>query len=180
MEFCPVCMLRRALPEATESGASSFEEAVKPIPDQSGQRFEHYELVTGEDGKPVELGRGAMGVTYKALDINLRCPVTLKVISERYLGDESARLRFLREARAAASVRHPNVASVFHLGRTGQNYYYAMEFVAGETLETLIKRSGRLEMKLALDIATQVVAGFGCECTSRSSFTGTSNQATSW
>ena len=71
----------------------------------------------GEDGKPVELGRGAMGVTYKAFDIDLRCPVTLKVISERYLGDESARLRFLREARAAASVRHPNVASVFHLGQ---------------------------------------------------------------
>ena len=84
------------------------------------QRFEHYELVTGEDGKPVELGRGAMGVTYKAFDVDLHCPVTLKVISERYLGDESARLRFLREARAAASVRHPNVASVFHLGRTGE------------------------------------------------------------
>jgi serine/threonine protein kinase len=52
-----------------------------------------------------------MGVTYKALDVDL--PVTLKVISERYLGDESAQLRFLREARAAASVRHPNVGSVF-------------------------------------------------------------------
>ena len=100
-----------------------------------------------------------MGVTYKAFDVDLRCPVTLKVISERYLGDESARLRFLREARAAASVRHPNVASVFHLGRTGENYFYAMEFVEGETLENLIKRSGRLEVKLALEIATQVAAG---------------------
>ena len=116
-------------------------------------------MVTGEDGKPVELGRGAMGVTYKAFDINLHCPVTLKVISERYLGDESARLRFLREARAAASVRHPNVASVFHLGRTGGSYFYAMEFVEGETLENLIKRSGGLEVKLALEIATQVAAG---------------------
>jgi serine/threonine protein kinase len=123
------------------------------------QRFDHYELVRGEDGKPVELGRGAMGVTYKAFDINLRCPVTLKVINERYLGDESARLRFLREARAAASVRHPNVASVFHLGRTGESYFYAMEFVEGETLEKLIKRSGRLEMKLALEIVSQVAAG---------------------
>jgi len=115
--------------------------------------------VTGEDGKALELGRGAMGVTYKAFDINLRCPVTLKVISERYLGDESARLRFLREARAAASVRHPNVASVFHLGTTGQNYFYSMEFVEGETLERLIKRSGRVETKLALEIATQVASG---------------------
>jgi eukaryotic-like serine/threonine-protein kinase len=85
--------------------------------------------------------------------------VTLKVISEKYLGDESAQLRFLRGARAAASVRHQNVASVFHLGSTGQNYFYAMEFVEGETLEKLIKRSGRLEVKLALEIATQVAAG---------------------
>src|SRR5580698_5767931 len=159
MEFCPVCMLRKGLAGGVESGESSFEDAVKPTPEQAAQRFEHYELVTGEDGKPVELGRGAMGVTYKAFDVDLRYPVTLKVIGERYLGDESARLRFLREARAAASLRHPNVASVFHLGRTGRNYFYAMEFVAGETLEKLIKRSDRLEVKLALEIATQVAGG---------------------
>jgi hypothetical protein len=160
LEFCPVCMLRKALADGVKSGDSSAsEEMVKPALEQAMQRFEHYQLVTGEDGKPVELGRGAMGITYKAFDVDLHCPVTLKVISERYLGDESARLRFLREARAAASVRHPNVASVFHLGRTGQSYFYAMEFVAGETLENLTKRSGRLEVKLALEIATQVAAG---------------------
>src|ERR1700687_1860908 len=159
MEFCPVCMLRKGLAGGVESGESSFKEAGKPTLEQAVQRFEHYELVTGEDGKPVELGRGAMGVTYKAFDIDLHCPVTLKVISAQYLNDESARLRFLREARAAASVRHPNVASVFHLGRTGENYFYAMEFVEGETLETLIKRSGQLEIKLAMEIATQVATG---------------------
>jgi serine/threonine protein kinase len=160
IEFCPVCMLRKALAGGVESGKSSApEDTVKSIPEQAVQRFEHYELVRGEDGKPVELGRGAMGVTYKAFDVDLHCPVTLKVISERYLGDESARLRFLHEARAAAKVGHQNVASVFHLGRTGQNYFYAMEFVEGETLEHLIKRSGRLEVKLALEIATQVTAG---------------------
>ena len=123
MEFCPVCMLRKGLAAGIESSESSFQEAIQPTSDQPPKRFEHYELVTGEGGKPVELGRGAMGVTYKAVDVNLRCPVTLKVINERYLGDESARLRFLREARAAGSVRHPNVASVFHLGRTGSSYF---------------------------------------------------------
>jgi hypothetical protein len=144
MEFCPVCMLRKALADGVESGESSAsEDTIKPTAEQAVQRFEHYELVTGEDGKPVELGRGAMGVTYKAFDVDLHCPVTLKVINGRYLGDESARLRFLREARVAASVRHPNVASVFHLGRSGENYFYAMEFVEGETLENLTKRSGR-------------------------------------
>jgi serine/threonine protein kinase len=160
MEFCPVCMLRNALAGGVESGESAVgEDLVKPTAEQAAQRFEHYELMKGEDGKPVELGRGAMGVTYKAVHVDLHCPVTLKVINERYLGDESARLRFLREARAAASVRHSNVASVFHLGRTGRNYFYAMEFVEGETLENLIKRCGRMEVKLALEVATQAAAG---------------------
>ena len=118
MEFCPVCMLRKGLAGGVASGeASPSEDTVKPTrSEQVLQRFDHYELVAGEGGKPVELGSGAMGVTYKAFDINLRCLVTLKVISEKILGDESARLRFLCEARSAASVRHPNVASVFHLG----------------------------------------------------------------
>ena len=123
------------------------------------RRFENYEVMLDQDRNPIELGRGAMGVTYKAFDIDLRFPVTLKVISEKYVGDESARLRFLREARAAAKVRHPNVASVLHLGRTGSGYFYAMEFVEGETLESLIKRSGRLEVRLALEITSQVAAG---------------------
>ena len=157
LEFCLACILRKALADGVESGESSFEEAVRSGP--TAQRFEHYELLKGEDGKPLELGRGAMGVTYKAFDVDLRCPVTLKVISERYLGDESARLRFLREARSAARLRHSNVASVLHLGRTGSSYFYAMEFVEGETLEKLIKRSGQIEVKLALEITMQVAAG---------------------
>jgi serine/threonine protein kinase/predicted ATPase len=143
---CFVCLLELALAE-------------EEVPTASAERFDHYQVATHPDGTPVELGRGAMGVTYKAFDVDLHCPVTLKVISEKYLNDESARLRFLREARAAASVRHPNVASVFHLGRTGQNCFYAMECVEGESLENLIKRSGPLEVKLALEIVTQVAAG---------------------
>src|SRR6202162_5437372 len=159
-ESCPVCMLRKGLAGGFESGESSkSEEMIKATPEEVAQRFEHYALVMGEDGTPVELGRGAMGVTYKAFDVDLRCPVALKVISEKYLGDESARLRFLREALAAAKLRHSNVASVLHLGRTGSSYFYAMEFVEGETLEKLIKRSSRLEVKLALEIATQAAAG---------------------
>ncbi|MBV8413576.1 MAG: protein kinase, partial [Verrucomicrobia bacterium] len=165
-EFCPVCILRGAFGAESAatggSGAVSELSAARTYEAGGGsqfRQFENYEVMLDEAGKPIELGRGAMGVTYKALDVDLRCPVTLKVISERYLGEESARLRFLREARAAASVRHPNVASVFHLGRVGGNYFYAMEFVEGETLEHLIKRSGRVEVKLALEIATQVAAG---------------------
>jgi tetratricopeptide (TPR) repeat protein len=165
-EFCPVCILRGAFgAKSAVTGESDSVAELAPASSNEGsaglqfRRFEHYEVMLDEDGEPIELGRGAMGVTYKALDVDLQCPVTLKVISERYLGDESARLRFLREARAAASVRHPNVASVFHLGRADGNYFYAMEFVEGETLEHFIKRSGRVEVKLALEIVTQVATG---------------------
>ena len=95
LEFCPICMLRKALARGLESGESpGTGETVKPTAEQAVRRFEHYELVTGENGKPVELGRGAMGVTYKAVDIDLHCLVTLKVISEKFLDDELAWLRF--------------------------------------------------------------------------------------
>ncbi|HYZ71508.1 MAG TPA: serine/threonine-protein kinase [Chthoniobacterales bacterium] len=132
---------------------------VEPTHSSSISRFDHYQVLTREDGTLLELGHGAMGVTYKAIDINLRCAVALKVINARFIGDESARRRFVREARAAASVRHPNVASVFHLGQTGEGYFYAMEFVEGETLENLIKRCGRLAPNIALEITSQVAAG---------------------
>jgi len=153
---CPVCLFRRLLEPGSE-GDRGLAGYGRVRPDDG--RFDHYEIARRDDGTFDELGRGAMGVTYKAFDVHLRRPVTLKVIGEKYVGDESARLRFLREARAAASLRHPNVASVFHLGRVGEDYFYAMEFVEGETLENLIKRSSGLEVKLALEIAAQVAAG---------------------
>ena len=158
-DLCPVCLLRGALDGAIESEKFDSEKAVGEPLGHAVECFEHYEVALGEDGRPLELGRGAMGITYKAVDVDLHCPVTVKVISEKYLGDEAAQSRFLREARAAASVRHPNVASVFHLGRKGRDYFYAMEFVEGETLDSLIKRSGRLEVKLALEITRQVASG---------------------
>ena len=109
-----------------------------------------------EDGTYQELGRGAMGVTYKAFDTNLRIPVALKVINATFINSEVARQRFVREARAAAALRHPNVASVFHLAIYGDAYFYAMEFVDGETLESLIRRSGPIAPTLALQITIQV------------------------
>jgi serine/threonine protein kinase len=159
-ELCPVCMLREALGEQAEPAESSLEERGPELtPRGRSDRFGHYKLVFDKDRKPVELGRGAMGVTYKAFDVELRCPVTLKVINERNFGDEFAQLRFLREARAAAKVRHSNVASVLHLGKGRTGYFYAMEFVEGETVEHLIKRCGKLEVNLALEIVTQAAAG---------------------
>jgi hypothetical protein len=104
-------MLRKDLAGGVASGESSVsEDTVEPAtPNEPARRFEHYELVTDESGKPVELGRGAMGVTYKAFDVDLHCLVALKVISEKYIGDESARLRFF-----ARSPRGGQLASSKH------------------------------------------------------------------
>ena len=155
LDFCPVCAFRGALDERNET----VELNRAPTPSLPALRFDHYQILSREDGAPLELGRGAMGVTYKAIDINLRCAVALKVINAQFIGDESARRRFVREARAAASIRHPNVASVFHLGQSGDGYFYAMEYVEGETLDNLIKRCGRVEPKIALEITSQVATG---------------------
>jgi len=119
---CVNCLLRAAL------GDENLNDAGRP------DRFDQYELITDEAGNPVELGRGAMGVTYKAFDRNLRCEVALKVIHPRFLADESSRERFLSEARAAAQLRHRNIASVFHLGSEHGEYFYTMELVEGETI----------------------------------------------
>ncbi len=124
-------------------------------------RFQHYEVARREDGSLDELGRGAMGVTYRAFDTNLQCYVALKVISSVYLESDIARQRFLREARAAAALRHPNVAVVFHLGEEGGDCFYAMEFVEGETLEEHMKRGGTIPVAEALEITLQVARALG-------------------
>ncbi len=118
--------------------------------------FDHYEVLRREDGSLYELGRGAMGITYRAFDTNLRCHVALKVINAASIDSEVARQRFVREARAAAQLRHRHVASVFHLGIEGDVYFYAMEFIDGETVESLIRRGGPLDPVLALQITLQV------------------------
>jgi len=72
------------------------------------EKFEHFQVLRRPDGSLWELGRGAMGVTYKAFDTNLRCDVALKVINPQFLNSETARQRFLREARAASRIGcHP-------------------------------------------------------------------------
>jgi serine/threonine protein kinase/tetratricopeptide (TPR) repeat protein len=142
--FCATCLLQTAL--------SSEDVDYTPGPHQ----FDQYELITGNNGAPIELGRGAMGVTYKALDTNLRCEVALKVIHPRYLADKSTRARFLSEARAAAQLRHRNIASVFHLGSERGDYFYAMELVDGETIEDRVRCKGPIDCATALDITLQI------------------------
>ena len=120
-------------------------------------QFEPYEILTHPDGSFVELGRGSMGTTYQALDTTLQFPVALKVIDFKAAGIESNRERFLREARAAAKLRHPNVANVLYYGvRPYGSCFYAMELVEGETLAERVERTGPLSTHDALEVIAQV------------------------
>jgi WD40 repeat protein/serine/threonine protein kinase len=164
-DFCPVCVLRGALTDESlpteplhlSSGMDEgFSDDLLSLPRQ----FENYDLIIGADGKAVELGRGAMGVTYKAIDTNLHRYAALKIISPQYISDQWIRERFVREARAAASLRHEHIASVYHLGSTGFPviYFYAMEYLEGQTLEQVLRSRGPLPVELALEITSQVAA----------------------
>src|SRR5271170_6820305 len=128
------------------------------IPTARVEQFDHYQVAIHTDGTPVELGRGAMGITFKAFDTVLGNEVALKVIDARIAAHPEARERFLREARAAARLRHPNVASVFYYGtrQSDGQCFYAMELVEGETLEARLRRSGPLPPALALEVIAQV------------------------
>jgi serine/threonine protein kinase/Tfp pilus assembly protein PilF len=118
-------------------------------------RYAHFEVETGADGFPVELGAGAMAITYRARDTVLNSLVALKVIDRKVAQNSGARSRFLREARAAANIRHPNVARVTYYGEQDGECFYAMELVEGETLEARVRRDGPMPLALALDVIEQ-------------------------
>jgi serine/threonine protein kinase/Tfp pilus assembly protein PilF len=118
-------------------------------------RYAHFEAEIGADGFPVELGSGAMAITYRARDTVLNSAVALKVIDRSVAQNPGARTRFLREARAAANIHHPNVARVTYYGEQDDECFYAMELVEGETLEARVRRDGPMPLALALKIIEQ-------------------------
>jgi serine/threonine protein kinase/tetratricopeptide (TPR) repeat protein len=117
-------------------------------------RYAHFEVEPGGDGFPVELGAGAMAITYRARDAVLNSVVALKVIDRKLAQNTHARSRFLREARAAAKIHHPNVARVTYYGEQDGECFYAMELVEGETLEARV-REGPMPLALSLEVIEQ-------------------------
>lgn len=104
-----------------------------------------------------ELGRGGMGVVYKAYQPSLNRVVALKVLSETLAGDAAFVKRFQNEAMAAAQLNHAHVVAIYTVGSHDGSYYIAMEYVDGLSLSTLIDEQGRLEVADALGIARQVL-----------------------
>src|SRR5215468_6921653 len=151
---CLSCALRAGIGSEEETLHDSMPNAF-----EDGLRYGVYEIDRREDGSLFELGRGAMGVTYRATDTSLQRKVALKIIktdiAER---SADARERFMREARAAAALRHENIATVHQFGmrlETGQ-YFYAMELIEGETLDERVRRAGPLDARTTIQIAQQV------------------------
>lgn len=145
---CLACLLRSGLGESAAETKPAL------------LTFGDFEVEQHSDGSCWELGHGAIGVTYLAADKVLRRRVALKVIEvpPAARGSQAVRNRFLREARAAAALRHPNVAAVFQFGTSpdATHCYYAMELIEGETLAARIRRDGPLKAKEALKIAIQI------------------------
>jgi serine/threonine-protein kinase len=134
-----------------EPGQSGPSRRITPGP----LKYDHFEVEVGADGFAIELGAGAMAITYRARDTVLNSVVALKVIDRKVAKMPGVRSRFLREARAAAQIRHPNVARVSHYGEQDGECFYVMELVEGETLEARIRRDGPMPLAQALEAIEQ-------------------------
>jgi eukaryotic-like serine/threonine-protein kinase len=153
---CTFCLLRVGI-----GGEAGLPQDSTPNGFEGDAHFGVYEIERRDDGSLYELGHGAMGVTYRAIDTTLHRKVALKIITIGIAGQSTeARERFVREARTAAALRHENIATVFQFGireQTGQ-CFYAMELIEGETLEERVRRTGPLDVCATIEIAQQVTS----------------------
>ncbi len=103
-----------------------------------------------------ELGRGAMGIVYLGYDPVIERPVAIKTMNAEAFEEEEQKQRFLREARSAGAMQHPNIVTIYEMGMEGETPYIAMEFVEGSDLTDLIKAGGPSSLEEKLDIMAQL------------------------
>ncbi len=172
---CPACREKWGL----DGQSQEFHEAIRALRPREGAEHSLLAKLDAEEGavepKPAPpqsempkqiggfqllelLGRGGMGSVYKARQVSLGRLVALKVIASRLAADERFLARFVREARAAAAVHHPNIVAVYSVGEDNGQHYIAMELVAGEGLDALVKRGGPLPQDHALELMKQTTA----------------------
>jgi len=140
-------------PGGTQPVASSTDPLV-------GQVLSHYRLEE-------RLGSGGMGVLYRATDLKLERAVAIKLLARHLVTDETAKARFVREARAASALDHPNIATVHEIGEEQGELFIAMALYEGQTLKQRIEK-GRLPVKEAVDVLRQV--SLGLEAAHRAGF----------
>jgi len=119
---------------------------------QKIQQLGKYKLVA-------RLGQGGMGAVYKAIDTQLEREVALKILSPSRVSNEKYVHRFLREARSAAALSHPNIVGALDVGQEANYYYFTMEFVDGITVRDRLKAQGPLPEAEAVSVALQVAQG---------------------
>lgn len=118
---------------------------------KSGHTIAHYQIRS-------VLGEGGMGKVYLAHDTKLDRKVALKILPLELAANQESMRRFTQEAKTAAALHHPNIAQIFEIGEHNNTRYIAMEFVAGDTLRTLLSRR-KIELKRGLEWSAQVAGG---------------------
>jgi serine/threonine protein kinase len=116
-----------------------------------GKTISHYKIIE-------KLGEGGMGIVYKAEDSKLKRQVALKFLSPKSLSGEEEKNRFKREAQAAASLNHPNIATVFEIDEYEGDMFIAMEYIEGQNLKQMVE-SGPLKLKDVVRIGSQIAEG---------------------
>jgi CheY-like chemotaxis protein/predicted Ser/Thr protein kinase len=104
------------------------------------------------------IGRGGMGVVYRAQHMNLQRRAAIKIIAPEFAETKGFRSRFIREARIAAALQHPNIVTVYDAGQSGQTLYIAMQFIRGSDLAAILNEEGRLRPYRAIDVCRQVAS----------------------
>ena len=103
-----------------------------------------------------KIGNGGMAAVYKAEDTLLDRNVALKILRSQFADDEEFIKRFKREAKAAASLTHPNVVNIFDVGREDEHHFIVMEYIYGKTLKQLISERAPLDVKEAVNITREI------------------------
>jgi serine/threonine protein kinase/formylglycine-generating enzyme required for sulfatase activity len=115
-----------------------------------GQNLGHYEIIE-------QIGEGGMGVVYLAKDTRLERKAAIKILPGSVAQDEERMQRFVREAKSASSLNHPNIITIYEIGKTNNTHFIATEYIEGDTLRERLK-GPRLNLKSALEIAIQVAS----------------------